>query len=150
MKKLFVLIAVISLGFQSFAYDPVNEKLIESFKTYFPKAEQVNWQQLTSTFVVAFVEDGIRARAFFEKKDGNLRQLIRYYAEPQLPYAVLHAIQKQFKGKKIYGVTEVTTATAQKNMETEYFVKLEDGNSWTTVKVNTIGQAIVTQKFRKA
>jgi hypothetical protein len=148
MKKFLVLIAAIGLSLHSFAYDPINEKLIESFKSSFPRAQQVSWQELDKTFVVTFVEENIRARAFFNK-DGNLVQLIRYYKEQQLPFSVLHTIQKNFRGKKIFGVVEVTTANAGKNMETEYHVKLEDGRSWTTVKVYASGHSEITQRLRK-
>jgi len=76
MKKLLALIAVVGLAFQSFAFDPVNEKLLESFKTSFPNAEQVKWQELPESFVVSFVEENIRARAYYDK-DGVPVQLIR-------------------------------------------------------------------------
>jgi hypothetical protein len=149
MKKLLVLIAVAGLGFQSFAYDPVNEKLIESFKASFPKAGQVHWQETSAAFIVSFVDDNIRARAYYNR-DGDLTQLIRYYGNAHAPFVVVHAIQTQFKGKKIYGVTEVTTTDPKKNIETAYYVKLEDDRNWTTVKVDVYGNAVVTQKFRKA
>lgn len=148
MKKFLVLIAAIGLSFQSFAYDPINEKLIESFKTSFPKAEQVSWQELPTFFLVTFVESSNLARAYFNK-EGVLVQLIRYYKEPQLPFSVLNTIQKQFSGKTIYGVTEVTRGNGEKNMETEYHVKLEDARYWTTVKIDIAGLATVTQKLRK-
>jgi hypothetical protein len=149
MKKLLALIAVVGLGFQSFAFDPVNEKLLESFKTSFPNAEQVKWQELPAIFVVSFVEENIRARAYYDK-DGELVQLIRYYKDTQLPFAVLHAIQKQFSGKTIFGVIEVTSADSKKTVETTYHVKLEDGRNWTTVRIDMSGNAVVTQKLRKA
>ena len=148
MKKLFVLIAVVGLSFQSFAYDPVNEKLIESFKTSFPTAQQVQWQEMPASFIVSFVEDNTRTRAYYNK-DGVLVQLIRYYKDTKLPLAVLQAIQSEFSDKKIYGVVEVTTTDARKNVETAYYVKLEDARSWTTVKVDVHGNAAVTQKYRK-
>ena len=149
MKKLLVLIAIAGLGFQSFAYDPVNEKLIESFKTSFPHAGQVRWLENGTSFIVAFVEDNIRARAYYNK-DGDLVQLIRYYKDAQLPFAVLHVIQKQFDGKQIFGVVEVTTIDGKKNVETVYNVKLVDAHTWTTVKIDAQGNAVVTQKLRKA
>lgn len=149
MKKLLALIAVVGLGFQSFAFEPVNEKLLESFKTSFPNAEQVKWQELPASFVVSFVEEHIRARAYYDK-DGELVQLIRYYKDTQLPFAVLHAIQKQFSGKKIFGVIEITSTDNKKIVETVYHVKLEDGRNWTTVRIDVTGHAVVTQKLRKA
>ena len=149
MKKLLALIAVIGLAFQSFAYDPVNEKLIESFKASFPNAEQVHWLEQPASFVVSFVEDNIRARAYYNK-DGDLVQLIRYFKDAQLPFAVLHAIQKDFNGQKIFGVVEVTLTDAKKIVETAYYVKLEDERFWTTIKVDVAGNAVVTQRLRKA
>jgi hypothetical protein len=149
MKKLLALIAVVGLGFQSFAFDPVNEKLLESFKTSFPHAEQVKWQELPASFVVTFMEETIRARAYYDK-DGELVQLIRYYKDTQLPFAVLHAIQKQFSGKTIFGVVEVTSTDSKKAIETVYHVKLEDGRNWTTVRIDISGHAVITQKIRKA
>ena len=149
MKKLFVLIAFAGLGFQSLAYDPVNEKLIETFKTSFPHAEQVRWLEENSNFIVTFVEDNIRARAFYNK-DGDLVQLIRYYKDSQIPFVVLHAIKKEFRDKQIFGVVEVTTTGSRKNVDTAYFVKLVDDRSWTTVKVDVHGNTVVTQRLRKA
>jgi hypothetical protein len=148
MKKLLALIAVVGLAFQSFAYDPVNEKLIESFKSSFPNAEQVSWLELPASFVVSFVEENIRARAYYNK-DGELVQLIRYYKDTQIPFAVLHAIQKEFSGKKIFGVVEVTSTDARKIVETVYYVKLEDARNWTTVKVDVNGNVVVIEKLRK-
>lgn len=149
MKKLFILIAAFVVSSQSFAFDPVNEKLIESFKTSFPHAENVAWQELSNAFVVSFLEDNIRARAFFDK-EGTLTQLIRYYAESHLPFAVLHDVKKLYKDKKIYGVVEVTATGANRNMTTEYYVKLEDKSHWITVKMNGHGNTTVTQRLRKA
>jgi hypothetical protein len=149
MKKLFVLIAAVGLSFHALALDPINEKLLQSFKESFPNAEKVSWHELNSTFVVTFVEENNRAKAYFDK-EGVLVQLIRYYSESHLPFSILNVIKKQFSGKKIFGVTEVTSIGTDKNLQTEYFVKLEDGRSWTTVKVDINGNTVVTEKVRKA
>ena len=149
MKKLVILITAFVVSFQTFAYDPINEKLIQSFKTTFPNAAQVSWQELHSEFIVSFVEQNIRARAYYDK-EGALRQVIRYYHEQTLPFNILHTIKQQFGGKKIFGIVEVTAPSADKNLETEYYVKLEDARHWITVKVNSHGNASVTQRLRKA
>lgn len=149
MKKLLALIAItISLGLQSFAIDRVNEKLIESFKASFPHADQVRWLEENDNFIVSFVEDNVFARAFYNQ-DGNLFQLIRYYKDSQLPFVVLHTMQKEFPNKKIFGVVEVTTTDLKKNVETTYFVKLEEERRWTTVKVDVYGNTVVTERLRK-
>ena len=149
MKKLVILFTAFVVSFQAFAYDPINEKLIRSFQASFPNAGQVNWQELQNAFVVSFVEENIRARAYYDK-EGALTQVIRYYKEKTLPFNILQTIKQQYKGKTIFGVVEVTAPSADKNLETEYFVKLEDGRHWITVKVNSHGNASVTQRLRKA
>jgi hypothetical protein len=148
MKKLLVLSAVIALSFQSFAYDPVNEKLIKSFKSTFPNAAHVTWQELPKSYVVTFKEDNILERAYYDR-EGNITQLIRYYREAQLPFAIQHTIKKQYSGKIIYGIVEVTAVAADKSTEISYYVKLEDGRNWITVKVNGNGNSSVTQRLRK-
>lgn len=149
MKKLFVLLAAFAWSYQSFAVDPGNEKLIESFKATFPGASQVTWQELPNAFLVSFVDDQSRARAVF-KKEGLLLQLTRYYSEPQLPFGILHKVKREFEGKKIFGVIEVSTVSGSNDMTTEYFIKLEDNRHWTTVRVNNQGDLAVTQRLRKA
>ena len=91
MKKLVILITAFVVSFQTFAYDPINEKLIQSFKSTFPNAAQVSWQELHSEFIVSFVEQNIRARAYYDK-EGALMQVIRYYHEQTLPFNILHTI----------------------------------------------------------
>lgn len=149
MKKLVVLFTAIAVSFQSFAYDPINEKLIRAFQSSFPNAVQVNWIESPDNFVVSFVESNIRGRAYYDK-EGTFTQLIRYYHEQTLPFNVLHTIKQEFNGKKIFGVVEVTTVAPDKSADTEYFVKLEDGRHWLTVKINSHGSASVTQRLRKA
>lgn len=148
MKKLVVLFAAFVVSFQTFAYDPINEKLTRSFQSSFPNAAQVNWQELQDGFIVSFVDQNIRARAYYDK-EGALTQVIRYYHEQTLPFNVLYTIKQQFGGKKIFGIVELTTVSAGKSLETEYFVKLEDARHWITVKVNSHGDASVTQRLRK-
>lgn len=149
MKKLLALVTItISLGLQSFAIDRVNEKLIESFKASFPHAEQVRWLEESDNFIVSFVEDNVFARAFYNQ-DGDLFQLIRYYKDSQLPFVVLHTMQKEYPNKTIFGVVEVTTTDSKKNIETVYYVRLEDDRRWTTVKVDVYGNTAVTQRLRK-
>ena len=149
MKKLIILIAAFVCSYQSFAVDPGNEKLIESFKATFPGASQVTWQELPNAFLVSFVDDHSRARALF-RKEGVLVQLTRYYMEPQLPFGILHKVKRTFEGKKIFGVIEVTTVSGSNDMSVEYFIKLEDNRYWTTVRANNLGDLAVIQKLRKA
>jgi len=148
MKKFFLAITAVVLSISSFAYDPVNEKLIRSFEFNFPNASQVSWQEVEGGFIVSFVKEGVRARASFDA-EGNLLRVIRYYEEQQLPYEIQYRVKRMFPKKQIFGVIEVTSTKNAKDVYTEYMIKLEDSKSWTTVRVTESGKVSVTEKFSK-
>src|SRR5882724_64455 len=112
MKRLFALFYSLVIGVTSFAFSErnVNEKLLRAFKESFPNAEQVVWKELPETYVVNFVEDGIRNAIIYEK-DGTFKSSTRYYSEQNLPYYLLINIKKRYPEKKIFGVTEISTAS---------------------------------------
>ena len=53
-------------------------------------------------------------------------------------------LRKRFTDKTIFGVTEFTVGD-----EVNYFVKLEDAKSWTTVKIDNARNIEVTEKYKK-
>ncbi len=146
MKKLFSLFYSLIIGIFSFALPPrnVNEKLLETFKESFPKAEQVNWKELPETYIVNFVEDGIRSVIVYEK-DGTFISSTRYYFEQNLPYYLLVNIKKKYPEKKIFGIIEVSTPTG-----ISYFIKMEDHSVWTTFKMDSDGNLTLVEKLKKA
>src|SRR5687768_9946435 len=95
MKKLAIVFTALLLSAVALASDPggIDEKLIRSFNTSFPKAEQVNWYELPKTYVVNFVENGIRARIEYPKGAGFTRYT-RYYTEQHLPFVVQSSVRK--------------------------------------------------------
>jgi hypothetical protein len=62
-----------------------------------------------------------------------------------LPYYLLINIKKKYPDKKIYGVTEISSASG-----IEYYVKLEDARIWVTLVSDSHGNLRVVEKFRKA
>lgn len=54
-------------------------------------------------------------------------------------------VKEKFPGKKIFGVTEVTTCDG-----IVYTIVLEDDKNWTTITSNEIGNLTVVQKLKKA
>ena len=146
MKKFFSLISAIIIGLQSFSFPAriVNERVLQTFKENFPDAEQVIWKEYPETYVVNFVEDGIRSSIIYEK-DGGFISSTRYYQEKNLPYYLLVNVRKKYPGKKVYGVTEISTISG-----IEYFLKMEDANIWITVKVDSEGNLTLVEKYKKA
>jgi len=151
MKKLTVMFIALAISAVTFASDPggIDEKLIQSFQSTFPKAEQVNWYELQSAYVVNFVENGIRGRIEY-RKDGSSTQYTRYYTEQNLPFVVQSNIKKAYPGKTIYGVIEVSTVSQSSNhSKVDYYVKMQDARYWTMVKADMDGNASILETFKK-
>jgi hypothetical protein len=152
MKKLFILFSAMLLSISLIARDPgpgtIDDKLIKTFNTSFPKAERVNWYELPKAWVVNFVTDGVRSRIVY-LKDGRLTEFTRYYFESNLPFMIRSKIKNAYPNKGIFGVVEVSVIAENGNSRIEYFVKLEDEKSWMTVKSDNEGNLNVTEKFRK-
>lgn len=151
MKKLFILFSSLILGMTSFAGGPgeIDEKVIQSFSTTFPNALEVNWFELSESYVVNFTESGIRSSTLY-RKDGSFVRFTRYYFERHLPFHVLMKIKKEYPGKKIYGVTEISTITKRGETMVEYFVKLEDSRFWITLRIANDLTLTESEKFKKA
>jgi hypothetical protein len=146
MKKFFILLysLIISGTSFTFALSNINEKLVRSFKETFPNAVQVLWTELPEAYLVNFVENGIRSRIIYDK-NGNFISSTRTYLAYDLPYYILISIKKKYPEKRIFGVTELASATS-----TEYYIKMEDSKVWTTIKIDNGGNLELVEKYKKA
>ena len=153
MKKMLILFSALLLSFSLIARDPgpgeIDDNLIKTFNTSFPKAERVNWYELPKAWVVNFVTDGIRSRIVY-LKEGGLTEFTRYYFESNLPFMVRSKVKKAYSNKNIFGVVEVSVIAENGTSRIEYFVKLEDAKSWMTVKSDNEGLLTITEKYKKA
>jgi hypothetical protein len=140
-----VFAAALTLGTNSFAGKPaeVNEKVIRSFNQTFPFAEDVKWQEFTDRYTVNFAEGSIKTIVNYDK-DGNFLGATRYYGSEILPLNILCKIKKKYPGKKIFGVTEISTAES-----IDYYIKLEDDVNWVTVKSDASGSFETVEKYKK-
>lgn len=121
----------------------VNDKVLKSFKQTFPNAENVSWQSSAEKYVAQFKQNGIRTIVNYDF-EGNILEATRYYTEENLPINIVWKLKRKYPSTKIYGVTEVTT-----NETINYFVKLEDETTWTTVKSDTEGNSEIIEKYNK-
>jgi hypothetical protein len=151
MKKFTILFSSLLMGISVFAFDPgkMDKKLLQLFNASFPNAENVTWEELPNSYVLSFVENGIRTRVRY-KNDGSYgSNITRYYLEIKLPATISASIKDSNPDKKIFGVTEVTSVTSNCR-QTEYYVILEGEKAFTTVKADKEGNIVVVDKFRKA
>ena len=145
-QRLLAFACLITISAGAFATKGVSisEKLLQSFKATFPDAREVKWHEETDMYTVDFTESNILTKVRYDK-DGNFIGSLRYYTEKNLPVNVLCKLQKKYAGLKVFGVTEVTTESS-----VEYYIKLEDDTTWTTVRANIDGSMQVVEKYKKA
>jgi hypothetical protein len=151
MKKLSLMFTALLFSAVIFAADPggIDENLIRSFNSSFPKAEKVNWYELPKTYVVNFVENGIRGRIEYQK-NGQFTKYTRYYTSEHLPFVVQSSIKKTYPNKTIYGVIEVSTVPEPGNQsKVDYYVKMQDARYWTTVKADMDGHLRMVDRYKK-
>jgi hypothetical protein len=137
---LVLLISTVSFA----ATPPVNEKVASRFAETFPAAENAKWYEYESFYEVFFVNNEITCRVTYDLQ-GNIISARRDYYEKNLSLFIVAKVKEKFPGKKIFGVTEVTTQDG-----IVYTIVLEDEKNWTTITSNEIGNFNVVQKLRKA
>ena len=132
MKNVFFLLHFLSIGISSFANGGTNihDKLLQAFKETFPNAEKVVWSEGPGNYFVSFTEEGVLNSITYDK-DGEFVTSMRYYQEKNLPYYILINIKRKYPGKKIFGVSEISSVDA-----ILYYVKIEDDKRWMTVMSN--------------
>jgi hypothetical protein len=103
---------------------------------------QVDWREYPETYTVSFEEGKVKVSLIFNK-DGSFISSSRYYKEEYLPYYLVAAIREKFPEKKIFGITEVSTASY-----IGYYVKLQDAKTWMTIKMDSEGNIRIVEKFK--
>jgi hypothetical protein len=146
MKKLMILAVTALFSISIYAAPPtaVNEKVLQAFEKSFKDASGVVWHEYGDRFEVKFLHNAIDSRITYDA-DGNILRTIRYYGEEQLPLFVRAKLQKQYAGKKVFGVTELASEG-----ELDYYIVLEDAKSWSHVKCTSTGTMEVYKKYKKA
>ena len=144
MKKLLVPVAcLILITMNSFAVMP-NEKVLRSFEETFIGPKEVKWYEHADYCEVSFIQQGMRTTVKYDL-NGNFISSLRYCKEQQLPANVLSKLKKKYEGKRVFGVTEITS-----NEGIIFYIKIEDDKNWFTIKATGSGQMELYEKYRKA
>ena len=77
-------------------------------------------------------------------EEGNIRYTIRNYSEDLLPPFIAGRIHKKFPGKKVWGVTEVSSEEG-----IQYKVFLQDDKKWYHVSANSGGDVYLDEWYYK-
>lgn len=117
MKKVILYLAACILIVTSVAAAP-GSKLIQRFNETFPNAKNVKWSDDKEGYFATFTQNGDLNKVFYSTV-GNFVYSLKYSDGSELPTNITMALNKNFNGSKIIGVTEVTTQS-----KTVYDVKL--------------------------
>jgi len=144
MKKIFVLLLMISAASFSFANPPVNEKVLKVFHDVFPAIENAKWYENENYYEVYFDNNDVKCRIRYDL-NGKVLSTTRYYLEKSMVPFLRAKVAQKYPGKKVFGITEINSEE-----QLIYEVVLEDSKHWYTVQSDAIGQMSVTQKLQKA
>lgn len=145
MKKVFCIILFSLFSVSLFANSPGTtiEKAKQAFKKAFPSVKTADWFDNGDTYLVRFVSDGIDSRIVYDEK-GEVISTTRCYDETHLPAFIKDKLQKKFKDKKVYTVTENTSPEGL-----EYYLTLYDAKKWYMVRSTDSGIMEVYDKFNR-
>ena len=77
-------------------------------------------------------------------EEGNIRYTIRNYSEEVLPPFIASKVHKKFPGKKVWGVTEISSEEG-----IQYKVFLQDDKKWYHVSANSSGEVYLDEWYYK-
>src|SRR5215213_3170424 len=125
---------VLLLSTTSFAATPpVDEKITSHFSQTFPAALDAKWYEYETFYEVFFINNQITCRVQYDLR-GNIISARRDYFEKDLSLFIVAKVKEKYPGKKIFGVTEITTTNG-----VSYNIVLEDEKNWTTITSDDSG-----------
>lgn len=142
MKKMFLAIAVFA-SLSAFANWNPGDKIEKHFNASFPNAEKITWYETDGYYEVLFTNNKVKCRLWYDH-DGNVTKTERYYKADGLSPFLTAKLNKKFRGKKVFGVTEVATDGG-----VTYHIVLEDDKKWYRVTADETGNLQLEKKFWK-
>jgi hypothetical protein len=142
MKKLFAIVMALFV-FTAAVFANVNEQLVFSFNKSFPAAQNAKWSEDANGYFVSFTQYGILSKVAYNI-DGDFLYALRYYSEENLPGSILTRVKEKFPNKKIFSVTEVSTAD-----DINYHIKLEDAKKWYGIMVTPSRTITMEERFER-
>lgn len=147
MKRVLVTltIALSLISFSSFANggEDVSPKALESFKTSFKNATEVNWTVSENFYKANFSLNGQYVTAYYDA-EGNMKALTRNISSLQLPITLQAELKKNYDNYWISDLFEMATEEG-----TSYFITIEDADTKLVLK-STASQWETFKKQRKS
>lgn len=116
---------------------------IQSFKSTFAEASEVNWSVTNNLYKADFALNGQYASAFYDA-EGSMVATTRNVSSLQLPITLQASLRKDYAEYWISDLFELTNAEG-----ISYFVTLQSGDNKLILKGSALGEWSVFQKTRK-
>lgn len=145
MKKFIVIAATVFVSMASFAsVDPITGKVLESFRTEFADAKNVQWKSLEDAglFQATFNYRNAEISAFYDA-EGSLVATARYINKANLPIMVTKSIQEKYPEHVMKNVIEHIA-----NGTTTYHVTLHGEKSSMIVSATPAGSLSIFKKIK--
>ena len=140
MKKILISCATGLLMALSVAAAP-GSKLIEQFKTTFPNAQNVKWNETETGYAVGFYQNGNFEKIMYNKY-GDFVCSWKYSYGEELPVNIVMLLNKKIGQGKIKGVTEIANQDG-----TTYDIKIAKGDKLYCLNISADGSINSQEKF---
>jgi hypothetical protein len=144
MKKIMLLLAIVTTTLSSFAGETVNEKVLKSFKSDFGTAKEVVWAAGDNYYKATFKYNEKFVFAYYNT-DGLLLAITRYLSPADLPMNLQTKLKKDFGEYWISDLFEVA-----KDSGTFYFITLENADSKVILKAENGSDWAFFSKTKKS
>ena len=144
MKKMILMLAITLSTVCAFASDEtVNAKVLESFRSEFASAKEVNWSTGSNYFQAEFTFNEQRVTAYYNT-EGELLGLTRFITSLDLPMNLQASLKKSYADFWISDLFEVT-----KSDSTGYYITLENADTKIIMKASAENDWSVYKKVKK-
>ncbi len=145
MKKMFLVLAILLSTMSVFAGEKnVDPKVLESFKTEFASAKEVNWTAGETYFKADFIFNEQYVSAYYSK-EGELIGLTRYISSLDLPLNLQTGLKNSYGDCWISDLFEMT-----KSNSTTYYITVENADTRLVLKAGAGENWSVYKKTKKA
>ena len=147
MKKIIIACLAAFLSTTAVFANPtfiVTDKVLKVFHDAFPEVTQPTWYNFENYYEVYFTNPDNSSCRIDYNPDGIVLSTTRYYTSQNLAPAIRAKVNEKYPGKKIFGITEVST-----NDNLTYHIVLEDSKNWLTVQSDATGNITLEKKLVK-
>ncbi len=148
MKKIIALCIVTMVLSAAVFANPtsaVTEKVLKVFHAAFPEARHTIWYSFENYYEVYFKDTENSSCRIDYTPEGEVICTTRYYMGENLSPAIKARVTEKYPGKKIYGVTEVSSPE-----NVTYHIVLEDESNWYNIDSDATGNIRLVQKLDKS